>query len=121
MGKVVKILIGLAVLSGAVVGAYAWLQSRDGSDDGLKKIEIVTGASLPELRLPDWSTTQTVMPGWMVWPRMVFVGWSTISTPTPTAVIVTASMKAVLSPPALSTPWKVMVCEPLVTPSVAVV
>ena len=28
MGKVVKILIGLAVLSGFVVGAYAWLQSR---------------------------------------------------------------------------------------------
>src|SRR5262245_7316811 len=44
MGKVVKILIGLGILSGAVVGAYAWLQSRDGADDGLKKIEIVTGS-----------------------------------------------------------------------------
>ncbi len=44
MGKVVKILIGLAILSGAVVGAYAWLQTRDGADDGLKKVEIVTGS-----------------------------------------------------------------------------
>ena len=44
MGKVVKILIGLVVLSVAVVGAYAWLQGRDGADDGLKKIEVVTGS-----------------------------------------------------------------------------
>ena len=44
MAKVVKILIALAVLSGFVVGAYAWLQSRDGADDGLKKVEIVTGS-----------------------------------------------------------------------------
>ena len=44
MGKVVRILIGLAVLSGAVVGAYAWIQSRDGTGDGLKKVEIVTGS-----------------------------------------------------------------------------
>jgi HlyD family secretion protein len=44
MGKIVKILIGLAVLSGAVVGAYAWLQSRDGADDGLKKVEVTTGS-----------------------------------------------------------------------------
>ncbi len=44
MGKVVKILAGLAVLSGAVVGAYAWLQGRDAGDDGLKRIEVVTGS-----------------------------------------------------------------------------
>ena len=44
MGKVVKILIGLVVLSVAVVGAYAWLQGRDGADDGVKKIEVVTGS-----------------------------------------------------------------------------
>ncbi len=44
MGKVVKILIILGVLSLAIVGAYAWLQSRDGGDDGIKKIEVVTGS-----------------------------------------------------------------------------
>ena len=44
MGKVVKILIGLGVLAAAVVGAYAWLQSRDGADDGFKKVEVVSGS-----------------------------------------------------------------------------
>ena len=44
MGKVVKILIGLALLAGVVVGAYAWLQSKDGADDGIKKVEVTTGS-----------------------------------------------------------------------------
>jgi HlyD family secretion protein len=44
MGKVVKILIGLGVLAAAVVGAYAWLQSRGGADDGFKKVEVVSGS-----------------------------------------------------------------------------
>ncbi len=44
MGKVVKILVILVVISGAVVGAYAWKQSRGGGDDGIKKIEVVVGS-----------------------------------------------------------------------------
>jgi HlyD family secretion protein len=44
MAKVVKILIVLVILAGAVVGAYAWMQSRAGSDDGVKKVEVVTGS-----------------------------------------------------------------------------
>ena len=44
MGKVVKILIVLAVLAGVVVGAYAFMQSRGGADDGLKKVEVVSGS-----------------------------------------------------------------------------
>jgi len=44
MGKVVKILIGLFVLAGAVVATYAWLQSKDGADDGIKKVEVATGS-----------------------------------------------------------------------------
>jgi HlyD family secretion protein len=44
MGKVLKVLIVLGVLAGAVVGAYAWLQSKDGADDGLKKIEVTLGS-----------------------------------------------------------------------------
>ena len=44
MGKVVKILVALAILSGAVVGAYAWKQSRGAGDDGVKKIEIAVGS-----------------------------------------------------------------------------
>src|SRR5262245_66005943 len=44
MGKVVKILIGLALLAGVVVGAYAWLQSKDSAGDGLKKVEVTTGS-----------------------------------------------------------------------------
>jgi HlyD family secretion protein len=44
MGKVVKILIVLVVLAGVVVSAYAYLQSRGSADDGLKRIEVVTGS-----------------------------------------------------------------------------
>src|SRR5262245_49795215 len=44
MGKVVKVLIVLLILSGAVVGAYAWMQSRGSADDGVKKIEVVVGS-----------------------------------------------------------------------------
>ena len=44
MGKVVKVLVILVILAGAVVGAYAWMQSRNGADDGIKKIEVVTGS-----------------------------------------------------------------------------
>lgn len=44
MGKVVKILVILVILAGAVVGAYAWMQSRNGADDGIKKVEVVTGS-----------------------------------------------------------------------------
>ncbi|HEX4822884.1 MAG TPA: efflux RND transporter periplasmic adaptor subunit [Candidatus Polarisedimenticolaceae bacterium] len=44
MGKIVKILIGLALLAFVVVGAYAWLQSKDGADDGIKKVEVTTGS-----------------------------------------------------------------------------
>jgi len=44
MGKVVKVLIILGVLAGAVVGAYAWMQSRGSGDDGVKKIEVVNGS-----------------------------------------------------------------------------
>src|SRR5262245_7866484 len=44
MGKVVKVLIVLLILSGAVVGAYAWMQSRGSADDGVKKIEVATGS-----------------------------------------------------------------------------
>ena len=44
MGKVVKILVILMIVAGAVVGAYAWMQSRNGADDGIKKIEVVTGS-----------------------------------------------------------------------------
>jgi HlyD family secretion protein len=44
MGKVVKVLIGLAVLSAAVLGSYAWLQSKDSAADGLKKIEVTSGS-----------------------------------------------------------------------------
>src|SRR6185503_15899182 len=44
MGKVIKILIVLLILSGAVVGAYAWMQSRGSADDGVKKVEVVTGS-----------------------------------------------------------------------------
>ena len=34
MAKVVKILIVLVVLAGAVLGAYAYIRSKDGADDG---------------------------------------------------------------------------------------
>ena len=44
MRKVVKILIGLAVVSLTVLGAYALLQRRDGADDGLKKVEVTVGS-----------------------------------------------------------------------------
>ena len=44
MGKVVKVLIVLAVIALAVVGAYAWLQNKDGSGDGIKKVEVTTGS-----------------------------------------------------------------------------
>ena len=44
MAKVVKILIVLVVLAGAVLGAYAYIRSKDGADDGLKKIEVTQGS-----------------------------------------------------------------------------
>src|SRR5262245_16094112 len=44
MGKVIKILIGLGVVAAAVVGAYAFIQSRDNGDTGPKKVEVVTGS-----------------------------------------------------------------------------
>jgi len=44
MAKILKILLVLAVLLGFTFGAYAWLQSRDGKDDGLKKIEVTAGS-----------------------------------------------------------------------------
>jgi len=44
MGKVVKILIGLGIVAAAVVGAYAFIQSRDNGDTGPKKVEVVTGS-----------------------------------------------------------------------------
>src|SRR5262249_38014182 len=44
MGKVVKILLILVVLSLAVVGAYAYLQSRGSGDDGIKKVEVTVGS-----------------------------------------------------------------------------
>jgi len=44
MGKVIKILFGLVIVAGAVIGAYAWIQSRDNGDTGPKKVEVVTGS-----------------------------------------------------------------------------
>lgn len=44
MGKVVKVLIVLVILSAFVVGAYAYLQSRGTGDDGVKKVEVTVGS-----------------------------------------------------------------------------
>jgi HlyD family secretion protein len=43
MARFVKILFILAVLSGVVVGAYAWLQSREPEDSGLTLVEVDSG------------------------------------------------------------------------------
>ena len=43
MAKIVKVLLVLAVLAGAIVGAYAWLQGRNNDGNGLKLVEVTSG------------------------------------------------------------------------------
>jgi HlyD family secretion protein len=44
MSRVIKVLLGFAVVSGGAFGAYAWLRGRDANGNGLKLVEIETGA-----------------------------------------------------------------------------
>ena len=44
MAKLVRVLIVLALLAGAAVGAYAWLNGRGGGENELKSVEITQGS-----------------------------------------------------------------------------
>ncbi len=44
MGKMLKILAALVVLSGAALGAYGWLRGHESADGGIKLIDVTTGS-----------------------------------------------------------------------------
>jgi HlyD family secretion protein len=44
MSRVIKILLGLAVVSAGALGAYAWLRGRDTGQGGLKLVDVESGA-----------------------------------------------------------------------------
>lgn len=44
MGRMLKIFIGLVLVTGVLIGAYAWQKSRKGDDEGFKRVEVTRGA-----------------------------------------------------------------------------
>ena len=44
MGKLVRILLVLALLCGAAAGAYAWIRGRDAGDGGIKLVDVTKGS-----------------------------------------------------------------------------
>lgn len=44
MGRILKVLFGLVVLTAAVLGGYAWLQGREPDDGGLEFVEVTRGS-----------------------------------------------------------------------------
>ena len=44
MGKLIRLLVILVVIGAGVVGVYAWLRGKDGAGDGLKTVDVETGA-----------------------------------------------------------------------------
>lgn len=44
MAKIIKILIALLVVAGAIVGGYFWLQSRGDDDSGIELVEVKRGS-----------------------------------------------------------------------------
>jgi HlyD family secretion protein len=44
MGRLLKILVGLFVVSAAVLGAYGWLRGRDQGEGGIKFVDVASGS-----------------------------------------------------------------------------